>query len=226
MLKPRKRLIKAKLKEDKLVTRTAQVQTFVREYSSKIIYALIVVVAVAAIGVSIVLSRASAQKKAAFVGMQARDAYGSGDLDETLMQANIILEDYPGTRSAAVAMMLKGRVYEQRGEISEAIEAYRRLVDKYGKHDYLGFGAYYSLGSIYYGQEDYEEAALWFTDGATRYPKHFNAPYSLLEAGRSLKKCRKYDRARVVLRKVLAEYPKSRAISKARSELEEIEFMQ
>jgi len=225
MLKPRKRLVKAKLKEDKLVTRTAQVQAFVHENSSMITYVLLAVVALVAIGFAIGLSRASAERKATFVNMQARDAYGRGDLDETLTQANIILEDYPGTRSAATAMMLTGRVHEQRGEIPEAIEAFRKLIDKYDRNEYLSFAAYYSLGSIYYGQEEYQEAARWFSDCAARFPKHFNTPYSLLEAGRAYKKSRKYDQAKSVLRKILTDYPKSRAVAKAREELEKIEFM-
>ena len=122
-------------------------------------------------------------------------------------------------------MMTKARILEQGGQISEAIETYEKLSTKFSDQIYLAFGAYYSLGSLYYGTEEYNDAARCFNQAATRYPKHFNAAYALLEAGRSYIKANKYDQAKKVLRKVLSEYPKSRAIDKVRQELEEIEFM-
>ena len=225
MLKPRKRLTRAKIKEDKFVTYTQKTQSFLDEHGFKIIIGAITIVAVVVVALIINYNRASTESKSSFVGLQAREAYGRGDLDETLVHAKTILADYPGSKTAAVAMMLVGRVHEQRGELDDAIDAYKQLIDKYGDQEYLSFGAYYSLGSIYYGLGEYENAARYFSDGATRYPDHFNAPYGLFEAGRCYKKNRKYQKAKATFRLVMSQYPKSRAVDKARRELEEIEFM-
>ncbi len=225
MLKPRKRLTRAKIKEDKFVTYTQKTQSFLHEHGIRIVIGAIAVVVVVVVSLVIGYNRASTESKSSFVGLLAREAYSRGDLDETLVYAKTILADYPGSKTAAVAMMLLGRVHEQRGELDDAIDAYKRLIDKYGNQEYLSFGAYYSLGSIYYGLGEFENAARYFSDGASRHPGHFNAPYSLFEAGRSYKKNRKYQKAKAAFRLVMSQYPKSRAVDKARRELEEIEFM-
>ena len=225
MLKPRKRLVKAKLKEDKLLTFTAKFQVFISRYRRYLMYGAAAVVVIGVLGIVTLWSKANARKQAAFVELLARDAYARSDLDETLTQVNIILEDFPGTRAAAQALMLKGRVYEQRGDLDEAARLFQQVIDDYRDQTYLASGAFNALGAIYYGRGDWVEAARYYLEGANRYPTHFNTPENLLEAGRCLKKARRYDQARQALRKVITDYPKSDSVAKARSELEEIEFM-
>ncbi len=225
MIKPRKRLVKAKIKEDRLVTYTAKAQTYYDQNRRTIFLGILGAVVILAIVVGVVLTKSSAEKQSAYESLLVRDAFSRGDLDKALIHINIIMEDYPGTRSAAIAMMIKGRVHEQRGELNEAVETFKKLTDKYADQDYLAFGAYYSLGSILYSWAEYSEAGRYYATGASRYPNNFNAPYSLLEAGRCFKKSGKYKQANQAFRQVLSEYPKSRAVRNARSELEEIEFM-
>ncbi|MCF7810775.1 tetratricopeptide repeat protein [bacterium] len=226
MLKPRKRLVKTKIKEDKLVTYTAKAQTFYDQNKRTLLYGAIGIIVVIAIVIGINITRSSAQEKAAFESLLARDALSRGNTDEALTHVNIILEDYPGTRSAAIAMMIKARIHEQNAELNEAAEVFKKLISDYGEYDYLAFGAYYSLGSIYNSWGEYNEAARFYSTGASKYPKNFNAAYSLLEAALCYKKAGKYEQANRTLRRILTDYSKSRATGKARTELEEIEFMQ
>ncbi|MDP8237704.1 MAG: tetratricopeptide repeat protein [Candidatus Hatepunaea meridiana] len=225
MLKPRKRLVRAKIREDKFINYTDSVQSFIEKNSRRLLYAILAIVVVFGIGTIVTVLNASKEKQAAFEGLLARDAYGRGSLDEALTHINILLEDYPRTKASAEGIMIKARVHEQRGEITEAIVEYRKVIDKHSDQDYLAFGAFYSLGSIYFGQGEYEEAANYFSEGASSFPENFNTPYSLLEAGKSYKETRNYQKARGALLRIITEYPKSRAVSKARTELEEIEFM-
>lgn len=225
MLKPRKRLLKAKIKEDTLVTYTANVQAFYDRNSKVILYGIIGAVVVLAVVFGIALTRSSAEKQVGFECLLARDAIGRDMLDKALTHVNIILEDYPSTQSAAEAMMLKARIHERRGELNEAVEIFKKLINDHSNQNYLAFGAYYSLGSILYSWGEYDEAGRYFATGATSYPRHFNAPNALLEAGRCNKTSGKYKQASRLLRQILTEYPKSRTVQKARSELEEIEFM-
>jgi tetratricopeptide (TPR) repeat protein len=226
MLKPRKRLVKTKLKEDRLVTYTAKAQTFYDQNKKTLFYGVIGIILVLAIVVGFNMTRSAAQKNAAFESLLARDALSRGNNDEALTHVNIILEDYPGTRSAAVAMMIKARIHEQSGELNEAAEVFKKLISDYSEYDYLAFGAHYSLGSIYSSWGEYKEAARFYSTGASKYPEHFNAAYSLLEAALCYKKAGMYEQANRTLRIILTDYSKSRATGKARTELEEIEFMQ
>ncbi len=225
MLKPRKRLVKAKLKEDKLLIYTAKVQGFISRYQRQLIYGLAAVVVIGGVVITTLWSKANAQKQAAFEGLLARDAYMRSELDEAITRSDMILEDYTGTRAAALALMLKGRVYEQRGELDEAARAFQEVIDDYAAQSYFAFGAYYALGSIHYGRGEYVEAARFYREAAEHYPDHFNAPVSLVEAGHCLKKARRYEQAGRIFRRVMTEYPRSRSVDKARKDLEEIEFM-
>lgn len=225
MLKPRKRLVKSKLKEDKLLTFTFRVQETFRTYRKTVSYILAtVLVLVVAYGL-VSSSKRSAIQQSAFEELMARDAYSRGELDETLSRIEVILNEYPNSPSAASALMLKGRIYQQRGEYAMAEEAFKEVTRKFPDNDYLAFGAYYALGSIYYGKRDYSESAKYYQGAAKRYPHHFNAPYALVEAAGSLEKISKYEEAGRLYRTVLKEYPKSRVADKARTNLSELEFM-
>lgn len=226
MLKPRKRLVKAKLKEDKLLTYTAKGQKILDEYGRYILYGVIAVVLIISAGLGWNWSKSAAEKDAAFNELLAREAYSMGDLDGSLAKAQVVIDDFPGTNSAAMALSLKGKIHEQRAEFPQAIDVYRELINNYKDHPYLAFGAYFALGAIYYGQSEYEQSARYYAEAAQRYPDHFNAPVSLVEAGRSLKKISRYEEAKRIFRRVLSDYSKSRAVSNARDELADIEFMQ
>ena len=225
MLKPRKRLVKAKLKEDKLLVFTAKAQRYIRQNRRSITFATVgVLVVVCGFAVYNWSQRAEAAE-AALDELLMRDAYARGELDSVLVRADRILDDYPRTSSAAAALMLKGRVHESRGEYEEAIETYERLLRKHSGEKYLAFGACYALGTIYLGKDDLEQAADFYLKAANDYPDHFNAPNALLEAGKCLEKLSRYEQAKRAYHKIIAEYPKSRTVNRARQRLTGIEFM-
>jgi TolA-binding protein len=226
MLKPRKRLVKTKIREDKLLVFTARVQGFASRNQRPILYVVGGVVVVAAFAGILVTSKASAERKAAYESFLARDAYSRGDLNEVITRTNTVIDDYAGTKGAAMALMLKGRVHEQLAEYEEAIQVYEELIRKYPGNDYLAFAAHLALGAIYKGRGDFLNAGRNYTDAAIKYPGHFDAPEALLDAGKSYRRAGAYDRARRTLRLVLSDHPKSRAATRARTELEDIEWLE
>jgi tetratricopeptide (TPR) repeat protein len=225
MLKPKKRLLKAKAEEDKLTTFLKNSRNILDQYGQWILYGLVGVVVVIAISLVLQRNNSSTESEAAFDELLIRDAYSRGQMDEALIKAEEVIADYAGTQSAGIALSVKARIHEQRGESEHAIQAYNKLVDGYSDLPYLAFGGYYSLGIIYSGQGDYEKASLNYRLGAQKYPDHFNAAVCLVEAGRALKKINRYDEAKRLFQEALDKYPKSRAISTARNDLAEIEFM-
>jgi tetratricopeptide (TPR) repeat protein len=225
MLKPRKRLVKAKLKEDKLLTFIARAQAWATKSQKPLLYGVGAAVVLAAGFTAIRVSRVSAGKTAAYEELLARDAFSRGDLDDALNRANAIASDYSGTHSASVASLLQGRIYEQRGELDEAEKAYRKLLGEYAGDEYLGFGALIGLGAVAYGREDFIQAGEFYKRAADKFPHHFSAAEALLNAGRAFKKGGKLDEARRVWRLALSGYPKSRLAGEIRGELENVEFM-
>jgi len=225
MLKPRKRLVKSKLKEDKLVTFTVNTQMFVNK-NSKMLGIGIGAVVVIIIAVSFFnMSSNSAEIQSTFDEMMARDAYARGEFDETLTRIDGILEEYSSTNSAASALMLRGRIYQQSGDVSAAEEAYAEVVRKHSSEEYLSFGANVSLAIIAHGREDYSLAADKYIDAVNKNPGHFSAAVALLEAGICLEKVSKYEEAKRTYLRILKSYLKSRSADKARNNLAELEFM-
>ncbi|MFC2150861.1 tol-pal system YbgF family protein [Calditrichota bacterium] len=225
MLKPRKRLVKAKLKEDKLLIFTARAQSFLDKYQKFIMYGVAGIVLIAAAAGFVNWSKSGAERKASLEALMARDAYKTGELDEALTRINIILEDYSGTPSAGDALMMKGKIHEQRLEWDEATATYKKLLSKYGSNKYWGFGALYAMGAIEHGRGNYTGAADTYRKAAMRYPDHYYAPAALIAAGEAYKEAHKYEDAEQVLSLVLTKYDKSRSTDDARKILEELIFM-
>lgn len=225
MLKPRKRLVKSKIKEDKLITYTVKSQAYAKENWKTLGYGIVaVIIIIVAIGM-FSISKRSAETQSTFDEMMARDAYARGEFEETLTRIDGILEEYSNTNSAASALMLKGRIFQQSGDHAAAEEAYREVARKFSHEEYLCFGANISLAVIARGREDFSLAADKYLEAASKFPGHFNSPVALFEAGTCLEKISKYDEAKRAYSRILKDYPKSRSADKARNNLADIEFM-
>ncbi len=225
MLKPQKRLTKVQLKQDKFVLFTAQVQAWLTQHKKNIIYGLLGLIVVVG-GVSAVAwSKASSEKQAAFEELLMRDAYARGDLDSALIRADAIIDKFEGTKSAGAAWMVKGKIYEQRGEFEPAIKAFERVASKYDTQEYLAFGALYALGMINFGEKEYEKAAEYFEQAAKRYPKHFHSPVALMKGGEACERKQQYEEAKKFYQRIVTQYPKSRSAESARESLAKIVFM-
>ena len=225
MMKPKKRLVKAQLKEDQFVLFTAKAETWFENHRKEVLYGLIGVLVVVGLGVAISWSKTNSEKKAAFEELLARDAYARTVLDSALIRANTIIDDYSGTSSAAVALMIKGRVHESRGEFDDALKAYEQVLDDHSSEEYLGFGACNAIATISLGRGDYKKAADYYEKAASRYSKHFAAPVALVEAGKANEKAGRFAQAKSAYREVLGNYPKSRSADAARDNLAKLEFM-
>lgn len=225
MLKPRKRLVKAKLKEDKLLTYTIKIQEIFNTHWKNATFALVAVIVVVGIALGVGWSKKSKNDQAGFAEMLARDSYMQGKTDDALTQVNEILDKYSNTKSEATALMIKGRIFQQRGEFERAEEAFKEVTKKFSEEPYLVFGAYNSLGSIAYGKALYGEAGELYEKAFKTSSEHFNAPIALLAAGDCYEKNSKYERAKGVYVKILKLFPKSRSADKARNNLAELEFI-
>ena len=224
MLKPKKRLVKAQIKEDKLLKFTARAQKVVDKYWKHAAIVLAAVVVIILAFNFVLAARESKNSEAALQELKVRDAYSRGDFDETLRLINTILDDYPGTPSVPAALMLMGRIYQQRGEYDQAVEIFEKIIRKYSGNSYLAFGAYVGIGAIEFGRAEYEKAADNYKAAASKYPDHFNAPDAFVRSGESYQKINRYEDAKHVYRLVLKQYPKSRSANTAREKLAELEF--
>lgn len=203
----------------------AKAQTFAQKYQKHILYGIIALVIVIGGSAAAIWAKKSSAADAVFEELLLRDAYARNNLDETLQRADDIINRYSSTPSAAVAWMLKGRVFQQRGNYDLAEDSFNALIRNHSSEKYLGFAAHYALGNISYGKKNYLEAAQHYQRAASRYPDHFHAAPALLDAGISYEKSKRYEDAKRVYRLILTKYDKSRSVDGARRNLELLEFM-
>lgn len=224
MLKPRKSLDKKALKEDKLLTLTAKIQDQLTRNWKPTLYAVLAVAALFGGYKYFDWSRKAKEGEAALMQLRARATYQNGNADEAMILLDSVLTEYSGTSSTDEALFLKGRIFQERGDFPQAEETFKKVISKV-EDQYLGFAACYGMGTMAAGQKNYEEAARHFKAAATRFPRHFNAPVALVEAGECLRKISKYEEAKEMYKKVMKDYPKARAADDARNNLAELEFM-
>jgi len=225
MLKPRKRLVKERIEEDSILTYTAKSEKIIKAYWKRAGYVLAVIVIIFAVFTVQNMSKKNAGAEAEYEEMLARDAFSTNDFDEALKHINILVSDYSGTPAAASALMMQGRINQQRGEYEQASEAFKQIVGKHMDCQYLAFGAFVGLGTIEYGNGNFSKAADHYQAAVKNFPDHFNAPVALIEAGKCLEKISKYEEAKQVYNRILKQYPKSRSANSARDNLAELEFM-
>ncbi len=225
MIKPKKRLVKAQLKEDHFIIFTAKAETWLEANRKEVLYGFTGIILVVALGFIFNWSKANSEKTAAFEELLARDAFARTALDSALIRSDMILDDFSGSPSAAVALIIKGRVFESRGEFDKAVEVYEKALEDYSEEEYIGYGACYALGTIALGRNDFSKAAEFFDKAAAKFPKHFSAPDALVEAGKAHEKAGKFAQAKSSYRKAMGDYPKSRSADAARDNLAKLEFM-
>ncbi len=225
MIKPKKRLVRAKLKEDRFVIFTAKAETWLETHRKEVLYGISGLILIVAAGFVFNWSKADTEKKAAYEELLARDAYTRAALDSALIRSDVIIDDYSGASSAGIALMIKGRVNEARGDFDKAIEAYEKVIDDFSNQEYVGFGAYYALGTIALGRSEYEKASEYYGKAASNFPKHFSAPDALIETAKAQEKAGHFAQAKTAYRKILSDYPKSRSADIARDNLAKLEFM-
>lgn len=224
-VKKPKTVSKPKEREKTSLEGLRHLRDWVSLYRTHLLYGGLGVVVLIIAATAVLWSRASSREEAALEELLARDAFSRGDYDSALTRAEAIIERYEGSYSAAVAWVIKGKVYEARGFFEPAKKAFERVIDKYGEHPYLAFGAYYALGNIAWGEGDFNRAAKYFEEGVRRYPKHFHAPNALVKAGDAMVRLQVDSKAKEFYRRVIENYPKSRAASRAREELARLEFV-
>jgi TolA-binding protein len=119
-----------------------------------------------------------------------------------------IVNQYPGTGPAQLAMLGLAKSQYDNGDFVLANSTYTDFEKKYPKHPMVSIaqvGRIHCLEAM--GQT--AEALAGFTAFASNHVDHFLTPLALLGEGRCLERMRRYDEAKAVYEDFLAAHPKS-----------------
>ena len=173
MLKPRKRLTKREIKEDPLVTKYIQVKQFWLNHSKEfsIIFGVITVVVI--VGFLMMRSKKSAEIKANSKLVIPEMYYHFNNYEQSMPELKTIIDQYPGTHSAGMAVFFLANAYYYQGEYDEAILCYTRAINLDPQHEL----AYNNLGVVYYKKQN-DEKALENFKNAIAINSNFAEPYN------------------------------------------------
>lgn len=209
MLKPRKRVTRRKIKEDKLVTTYFKAVDFLKVNSQKLTIAAIAVLAVIVLVLFFMRSKRAAEFKASAQMAKANLKISQNKTQEAIDILLSLVDNYSGTKSASIGVYMLAKTFYEKGEFDKANINFEKYLHDYGSDKILASAAYSGVGACLEQQEKYLEAAKSYEQGAKKYPDHFNAPQQLMDAGRCYTLSNQFAQAKDCYKLVVDKYSTS-----------------
>ncbi len=212
MLKPRKKLKKQELKEDKLVLTYYKAREFVEKNKKILSYILTGVIIIVA-GIIIYRNNVKAEnERAEALLSKIIGYYDNGDYKtaiDGIPQRNIqglkyIVENYGGTDAGEIATYYLASAYFMLGDYDNALKYFK----KYDGNDKLLFSASLAgIASIYEIKGEYKKAGEYFEKAAQRFRENILVPEYLYNAARNYKLAGERERALRLYERIKKDYP-------------------
>lgn len=219
MLKPKRRITRQQIKEDKLFTFAAKVTNFYDNNSRNIFVGVGIVVVLVVAVVFYFNSRAQAERSATFELTMAKIEIGQGNFGAAETKLIQLIDTYGGTPSGGDASFFLGNVQLFLENWDGAVQALQQYLDRFGKDPMMSAAAMAGIGFAREHQGQYPEAGEHYFEAATTYPNEFNAPQYLMDAGRCYDLAGDSEKARDTYEVVIELYKDSPLSGKAEDEL-------
>ena len=217
MLKPRKRLTKREMKEDKFVTFAANATDFFQQNWRQIALGIAAVLVVILVSAGWVKHRQTRENTASERLAEAAIAEQEGETDRAEELYAQVVSKFGRTKAGIPACTSLGALQFSGGKFDDAIATYRKALDRAGADPLGAFAAYSGVGACLEEQGKYEEAAIQYRSYAKKYPRSPLAPETLSDAARCFMQAGRTDEAKTTLEQILRVHPKSPAAHHARS---------
>lgn len=214
MLKPRKKITKKELKQDKLVTAYFKTVDYLRN-NRKIVSGVTTGLVVAIIVVVAYMNNVrSNNSKAATELSQVLNAFNggayqvaiNGDPTHNVAGLKSIVQNYGSSETGEQAKIYLADCYYYLGDYDNALKYFK---DYDGSDKFLQASAYAGIAEVYELRNDYSEAAEYYDRAASTDSKNFLTPQYLVGAARNYIKTGKKERAITLLTRVKKDFPNS-----------------
>ena len=175
MLKPKKKISKKELKEDKFVKFTLQAKTYLDENAKQVFYMVVGILAVVLLIIVFVYAHnANVAEAQAQLGI-AQIEYTNLNYDKAIARLESLIESYSGTDEADRGMFLLANIYYQREKYDEAKKYYEEFVDSYSGSNILLASGIAGLAACYEEEGLFEQAAEEYEKAASTAPDFVEA---------------------------------------------------
>ncbi len=124
-----------------------------------------------------------------------------------------VIENYGATGAGNLANFYVGAIYMKKGSHDSAVPF---LKDFNSSDNVMQARAYSLLGDAFMQQEDYNEAANYYSKATAYKPNAYFTPIYLLKAGLAYEKLENFDKASKQYETIITEHAKSNEVDKAK----------
>ncbi|MFC1557978.1 tol-pal system YbgF family protein [candidate division KSB1 bacterium] len=215
MLKPKKRITKHELKEDKLVTYTFKANAYIQKNIKSILYGTIGT----AVIVFLVLSYYYSNKRTEATAMaevgKAQIVYESGNYNIAKDVFEEVIIKHTGEKGAGIAVYYAGDCYFKLGDLNKAKEYFRKYLDEYNDNKILANSSASGLGACLEEEEQYLEAAKQYKTALEKYNTEFLAPKNLINMARCYELAGNKEEAKNAYKVIIEQYSSSIYVTEA-----------
>jgi len=216
MLKPRKRITKKQLKEDKLITFVSKLQIFLEEEWRKLVFGIGGAFVVFIISYFIYQSDVERENRAAGELFPLEYRYFASLYDSTLVVGlERFLDRYEDTKSGSSAVFYLANTYYNLGNYPQALSYYQKFIDDHSGPDFMEASAIGGIAACYEQQNMNNEASQYYLRAVEKFPNVFITPQHMLGAARAFMKRGQIEDARVQCQEVIEKYPDSQQATEA-----------
>ena len=159
MLKPKRKITRHELKEDKLVKTTLQVKNYFEENSQQVFFV------VAGLFVIILLimwyrhtSQKTSQEASALLGI-AQIEFTNGNYENATSRLQNLIQNFNGTAEGQQGLFLLANIYYQYRDYTKAKDYFEQFIDSYSGSDILLASGYAGLAACYETEHNFAKAA-------------------------------------------------------------------
>lgn len=214
MLRPKKKLSKREIKQDKLVTTYFKIYDRIFDYRRQLIIAGVAILIVA-IGTILYYNNFQAENERAMTELgKIYPLYDEGNYEraingipeQNIMGLRDITANFKRTEAGKIAAFYLANAYYHLGDYDEA---YRYFDSFQGSDALLRASALAGKAAIYEYRGEHQRAAELFEQAATRFGKTAVTPENLNHAGRNYFEAGEMTRALNIFNRIQEEYPES-----------------
>jgi outer membrane protein assembly factor BamD (BamD/ComL family) len=219
MLKPKKRISKQDLKEDKLVKTTLQVKSYIDENYRQVVTVVLAIFAV--IVIFIVYGQLKSQTSAeaqAELGI-AQVEYTNNNLDNASERLIRLIEEYGSTDEAKQGMLILANIYYQQKKYEEAELYFREFVDSYSGSEILLASGYSGLAACMEIKSDYASAADYYETAANTSEDYTESDNFLYLSGVCFIKAGDNEKAKEVFKRIVETSKTNQRVRDAEAQL-------
>ena len=219
MLKPKKKLLKKEVKEDKFVKTAMQAKNMLEENYSTVMFIVIGIFAIIAI-ISFLtyINKEKVEKANALLG-QAQLEFQNFNYMKARQFVDRLIEEYDGKDAAAQGRLLLANLDFQENKYEDAKENYKEFIDSYGGSNNILASGYAGYAACLEHEGLYEEAAENFETAWKKAPRFIEAPGYLYLAGLNYSKAGDRQYAQELFNRIIQDYSDSDKAEDAKIQL-------